>query len=93
MMTFSWLLPQEHRSSDVFPRRFQGDCLVNILFKDRADLFVLFQCQVIQGDASVNAQKYQTSYDTMGITERYAMVYQIICCICGIGKTVFALSP
>ena len=50
--------------------------------------FVFFKRKFIQGDSLVNAGEYQTAYNTVCVTERYTMVYQIVCCICSVGKAV-----
>ena len=48
----------------------------------------LIQSHIIQSDILINTEQNQLSHDSLGITEWNTVIYQIICCIGCIGKSV-----
>ena len=72
--------------------RFHADRVINILIKNRTFFPIFLKRQIIKCFILCNAPKHKTSGNPMCITERHAMIYQIIRNVCRICKTIFCRS-
>ena len=82
------LLSRSADGGSLFYAGLHADGLVHILLKYRADGLKLIQSHVIQRDALVDAEQHQLAYNAVGITERYAVIYQIVSRVGRVGEAI-----
>ena len=65
-----------------------ADGLVYILLEYRTYSFVLLEAELVKRDVLIDALQDKLSNYAVGIAERYAVIYKVICSIGCIGESV-----
>ena len=67
---------------------FHADGCIYVIFKYRTDGLVLVETKLVEGDVLLYALQNELADDAVCITERYTVIYKVICGICCVGESV-----